>query len=121
MSYIFFMHDQTDSSILAELQKNAWMAQGAIAKREGLSEGAVSQRIAKMKKEGLIRRVTAVLDDAKVGCDIQAFVEVFVEPARHETAFLEAMHNEPEVLEVHHITGEFSVLLKVKTKNRDTL
>jgi Lrp/AsnC family leucine-responsive transcriptional regulator len=113
--------DAADRFILAALQDDAWVPQGAIAGKVGLSEGAVSLRIAKLAKSGVIRRITAVLDDAKVGCDIQAFVEVFVEPAKFEKSFIHAMDKEPEVLEVHHITGEFSLLLKVKTKNRDTL
>jgi len=117
----FLRPDHSDRVILACLQEDAWAPLAAIATKVHLSEATVHHRIAKLSERGFIRRFTAVLNDAKVGCDIQAFVEVFVEPTRHEKTFIAAMGGEPEVLEVHHITGEFSLLLKVKTKNRDTL
>ncbi|HET7496743.1 MAG TPA: Lrp/AsnC ligand binding domain-containing protein, partial [Candidatus Eisenbacteria bacterium] len=38
----------------------------------------------------------------------------FVEHPKFETPFIEAVAELDEVLECHHITGEFSLLLKVK-------
>jgi Lrp/AsnC family leucine-responsive transcriptional regulator len=56
----------------------------------------------------------ALLDDKKLGHDITAFVEVFVEHPKFEQEFIQAVEGLDEVLECHHITGEFSLLLKIK-------
>lgn len=116
-----FDGDPIDLRILAALQKDAWISQSAVARLTGLSTAAVSHRFARLRKSGAIRRVSAVLDAPRMGFDVAAFVEVVIEPARHEKAFLAAMAREPEILEVHHVTGDFSLLLKVRTRDRETL
>ncbi len=52
---------------------------------------------------------------------ITAFVEVFIEHPRHEAMFIEHLLELDEVLEVHHVTGEFSLLLKVRVRDMDGL
>jgi len=56
----------------------------------------------------------AVLDPKRLGQDVTAFVEVFIEQPKFEAGFIEAVSQLDEVLECHHITGEFSLLLKVR-------
>jgi len=106
--------DPTDRRILALLQEDAKRAQAEIAKAVGLTAPSVNERIRKLERAGFIKGYAAVLDDRKLGYDISAFVEVFVEHPKFETPFIEAVAELDEVLECHHITGEFSLLLKVK-------
>jgi Lrp/AsnC family leucine-responsive transcriptional regulator len=113
--------DRLDVQILNRLQANAKTSQADIAKAVGLSPAAVNERIRKLETQGVIRRYVALLDDEKVGCDVTAFIEVFIEHPRFERSFVDAMKSIPEVQEVHHVTGEFSCLLKVKTRDRASL
>jgi Lrp/AsnC family leucine-responsive transcriptional regulator len=106
--------DRIDRRILALLQENAKMSQAAVAKAVGLTAPSVNERIRKLEQAGFIRGYVALLDDHKLGQDITAFVEVFVEHPRYEKAFIDAVSELDEVLECHHITGEFSLLLKVR-------
>src|SRR5512132_710143 len=106
--------DPIDRQILALLQQDAKRSQAEIAKEVGLTAPSVNERIRKLERAGYIRGYVALLDDRKLGYDITAFVEVFVEHPKFETAFIEAVAELDEVLECHHITGEFSLLLKVK-------
>jgi len=106
--------DPTDRRILALLQQDAKQSQAEVAKQVGLTAPSVNERIRKLERAGFIRGYAALLDDRKLGYDITAFVEVFVEHPKFETAFIEAVEVLDEVLECHHITGEFSLLLKVK-------
>ena len=106
--------DPIDRQILALLQQDAKRSQAEIAKEVGLTAPSVNERIRKLERAGYIRGYVALLDDRKLGYDITAFVEVFVEHPKFETAFIEAVEGLDEVLECHHITGEFSLLLKVK-------
>jgi len=106
--------DPIDRRILALLQEDAKRSQAEVAKAVGLTAPSVNERIRKLERAGFIRGYVALLDDRMLGHDITAFVEVFVEHPRFEAAFIQAVSELDEVLECHHITGEFSLLLKVK-------
>lgn len=113
--------DGKDRKILALLQKDASVAQAEIARRVGLSTAAVHERIKKLEHSGVIRRWTVILDAAAVGSPVTAFVEVFFEHPRHETTFLERVARMDEVQECHHVTGESSLLLKVRAADMESL
>ncbi len=97
------------------------MPQAEIARRVGLSLAAVNERIKKLERQGVIRRYAALLDEAKVGLGITAFVEVSVEAPRYERKFVELARRLDEVMECHYVTGEFSCLLKVRVPDRSAL
>ena len=113
--------DDTDRRILALVQKDASLAQAEIGKRVGLSTAAVHERVKKLEAAGVIKRWTAVVDPAAVGAQVCAFVEVFFEHPRFEKGFLERVKKLEAVQECHHITGEFSLLLKVRTADMSSL
>jgi Lrp/AsnC family leucine-responsive transcriptional regulator len=113
--------DTTDRRILALVQKDASLAQAEIAKRVGLSTAAVHERLKKLESAGVIRRWTAVVDPAAVGAQVCAFVEVFFEHPRFEKGFIERVKKLDAVQECHHITGEFSLLLKVRVADMPAL
>jgi Lrp/AsnC family leucine-responsive transcriptional regulator len=52
---------------------------------------------------------------------VTAFVEVFIEHPRFESAFIAKVRAMDEVQEVHHITGEFSLLLKLRVAGMEAL
>lgn len=113
--------DSKDRRILELVQRDAKTAQAEIAKQVGLSTAAVNERLRKLEHAGFIRRWTAVVDPQAVGATVGAFVEVFIEHPSHEAAFIEKVLALDEVQECHHITGEFSLLLKVRVRDMDAL
>jgi Lrp/AsnC family leucine-responsive transcriptional regulator len=113
--------DSIDRKILGWVQKDASLAQSEIAKRVGLSTAAVHERVKKLEAAGVIKRWTAVVDPMAVGAQVTAFVEVFFEHPRFEKGFIERAQKLDAVLECHHITGEFSLLLKVRVTDMSSL
>jgi Lrp/AsnC family transcriptional regulator, leucine-responsive regulatory protein len=113
--------DSKDRQILSLVQKDAKRAQAEIAKRVGLSAAAVNERLRKLENAGVIRRYAAVLDPRAVGLTVTAFVEVFIEHPRFEGAFIEKILRLEEVQECHHITGEFSLLIKLRVHDMEAL
>ncbi len=113
--------DQRDRRILALVQEDAKLPQAEIAKRVGLSTAAVNERLRKLENAGFIRRYVALVDAKAVGAALTAFVEVFVEHPRFEPAFVEHVRSLVEVQECHHITGEFSLLLKIRASDMESL
>mgnify|MGYP001562278461 FL=1 len=113
--------DPKDQAILDLVQRDGKMSQAEIARRVGLSTAAVNERLKKLEQAGVIRRYAALLDPRSLGVQVTAFVEVFIEHPRFEAAFLEKLLTLDEVQECHHVTGEFSVFLKVRVRDMDAL
>lgn len=113
--------DSVDRTVVELLQQDASIAQAEIARRVGLSLAATNERIRKLEKSGLVKGYVALVDDEKVGLDVTAFVEVFIEHPKEERGFLDLVLSLHEVMECHYVTGEFSCLLKVRVKDRHAL
>jgi Lrp/AsnC family leucine-responsive transcriptional regulator len=86
-----------------------------------LSAATVNDRIRRLERDGVILRWTVSVDDQRVGADITAFVEVFIESPKHEAEFVDLIRDLPEVQECHFVTGNFSCLVKAKVTDRRAL
>ena len=75
------------------------------------------ERLKKLENAGVIRRYVALVDAQAVGATVTAYVEVFIEHPRFEAPFLDRVLRLEEIQECHHITGEFSLLLKVRVRD----
>ena len=115
------MLDQIDLKILSILQNNGRCHLAEIAKEVDLSSPAVMERVKKLETSGIIKGYQAVLDPKKVGKDVTAFVGVSVAHQKYIDGFAAFMMNQRDVLECHHVTGEESFILKVKTTNTESL
>jgi Lrp/AsnC family leucine-responsive transcriptional regulator len=113
--------DDRDRQILHHVQRDASLAQAEIARRVGLSTAAVHERLKKLEASGVIRRWTAIVDGTSVGAGITAFVEVFLDHPEHESSLLARVVRLDEVLECHHVTGDFSLLMKVRVRDMEAL
>ncbi len=115
------MLDAIDAHILDLLQTDGKAPLAQLAKSVGLSTPAVHERIRKLEHAGVISGYAARIAPEKVGAGVTAFVEVYVEHPRQEAPFIKAMTRVSEVQEVHHVTGESSLMLKVRTASIDSL
>jgi len=115
------MLDELDILILDTLQRNGRIKRSELAEVVKLSLPATSDRLRKLEDRGYIRGYAAVLDPAKFGKDITAFVQVSVDTSLHYDNFLKHVQKSPEILECHAITGEGSHLLKIRTDNTAAL
>ncbi|MBI4523780.1 MAG: Lrp/AsnC family transcriptional regulator [Deltaproteobacteria bacterium] len=113
--------DSVDLKILSILQSHGRSHLAEIAKEVDLSSPAVMERVKKLESRGVIKGYQAVLDAKKLGKDITAFVGVSVAHQRHTDTFAAHVVSQPDVLECHHVTGEESFILKVKTASTDSL
>ena len=115
--------DETDRQVLNFLQQDARLTNVELARRVNMSPPALQKRLRKLEESGVIDRYVTVLNRAAVGFDMLCFIQVTLQ--RHEstavTHFKEAVQQMPEVLECHHITGEYDYLLKIVLRNRKHL
>lgn len=115
------MLDNTDVKILNFLKENARINSSQIAEKINMSVSAVIERIKKMEKAGLIRQYTVVVDDAKMGKDLAAYISISLEHPKYIDGFVESAQQTDEILECHYITGGFDFLLKVLASSTEDL
>jgi Lrp/AsnC family leucine-responsive transcriptional regulator len=113
--------DLIDLLILEQLQENCKRPLAAIGEKVGLTAPSVLDRIHKLEEAGVIRDYVAVLDARHLGKDVTAFIGVSVTSPRALAAFEQMVERIDEVLECHHVTGAYSLMLKVKTEDTEGL
>jgi Lrp/AsnC family leucine-responsive transcriptional regulator len=111
--------DEVDLQILASLQKDGRITNADLAKAVNLSPPSVLQRVRALEKAGLIRGYHALLDHERLGLRITAMVMITL--ALHQDMAIErfrrAVMDIPEILECHHVSGDFDFLLKVVVRD----
>lgn len=115
--------DQLDLEILRILQSDGSLSNVELARRINLSPPATHARVKRLEQEGYILGYAAHLDREKAGYDLLCFIQVSMQVHQLEQVerFRDAVRQMPEVLECHHITGEYDYLLKVALHNRKDL
>ena len=108
--------------ILALLQKDGRITNADLAKAVSLSPPSVLQRVRALEKAGLIRGYHALLDADRLGLRITAMVGITL--ALHQDMAIErfrrAVMDVPEILECHHVSGDYDFLLKVVVRDMRT-
>lgn len=113
--------DSIDLAILDQLQDNCKLPLAEIGNRVGLGASAVMERIHKLEGAKVIRGYTALLDARALGRDVAAFIGVTAGSPRAISALAREIEGLRDVLECHHVTGEYTLLLKAKTRSTGTL
>ena len=115
--------DATDRAILETLQADGNFSNAALARRVHLSPPATHARVRRLEEQGYIRQYTALLDREKLGLDLLCFVQISMQVhyLTQQDPLREAIRDLPEVLECHHLTGEYDYLLKIAVRNRQEL
>ncbi len=115
--------DSSDIAILNELQQSGRIRNVELAEKVHLSPPATHARVKRLESIGVIAGYTATLDRNKLGQDCMCFITVSLElhQADKINAFFEAVQQLPEVLECHHLTGNYDYLLKVVVSNNREL
>lgn len=115
--------DELDRTLLRALQEDARVSNAELARRVDLSATGLHKRVRRLEEAGIITGYTAQVDREALGFDMLCFVQVTLQ--RHEPDAVENFRREvqtmPEVLECHHLTGEFDYLLKIVVRNRKHL
>ena len=120
--------DKKDVEILRLLETNCKMTAKEIARKIGSPITTVYAKIKRMEELGIIKHYKAILDSKKLDKGTTAFVLVSFayrpgsrdkplsqrDIAKQISAF-------PEVQEVHIITGDWDILIKIKADHVETL
>lgn len=112
--------DAVDRRLLSLLAQDASQSYAQLGQIVHLSPPAVHERVKRLKQEGVIKATVAALDGARVGRPLLAFVHVDTK-SWAVTRQLLALSELPDVEEIHTVTGESAMLLKVRTRDTQAL
>ena len=113
--------DQIDQKRLAHLKQNARARASDIGKAVHLSVSTVIERIHKMEDAGVICSYTVITNDAKVGNDVTALIEISLEHPRFNDSFSEKVMEHPNVISCYYLTGSYDYMVKVNCRSSDEL
>ncbi|HWN27229.1 MAG TPA: Lrp/AsnC family transcriptional regulator [Actinomycetospora sp.] len=108
--------DETNRRILAELADDPRLSMSALGRRIGMSAPAVTERVQRLERLGVIRGYRLDIDPAALGHPIAAWVRI--RPALGHGKIAEQIAaRQPEVVECHKITGEDCLLMRVQVRD----
>lgn len=109
------MLDELDRRILTEVQSDGRITNQDLSERIGLSPSPCLRRLRQLEGEAVITRYVALVDPAKVGLPVTAFVRVRLDSQddRHLEQFESAVVGFPEVMECYLMTGEADYQLRI--------
>lgn len=112
--------DHIDEQIIKILHENARMPLNKIASQVFLSSPAVSARIERLEKLGIIIGYTAKVNPAELGYHIKAFINLQVNPEQ-KSEFYPYIKSCNNVVECNCVTGDYSMLMEVMFRSTEEL
>jgi Lrp/AsnC family leucine-responsive transcriptional regulator len=104
--------DDVNVALLAELHAEPRITMSALGRRVGMSAPAVTERVQRMERAGVIRGYRLEVDPAALGLPVTAFARIRPAPGQLPKV-AELAGRISQVSECHRITGEDCFLVKV--------
>jgi len=108
--------DHYDNQILQLLSANSRITGADISRKVNLSLPAVTERLRKLDRSGYIDKYTIKMNRQKLELNVLAFIQVWIDHSKGAPN-LDNIIALNEVLECHHIAGDYDLLLKVVVKD----
>ncbi len=121
ISAMDYQIDKTDRAILALLLDDARMAYTEIAQKLIVSAGTIHVRMKKLEQMGVVKGSELIVDPAKLGFDLTAFIGVFLEKGVNYNQVIPELKKIDEILEAYYTTGGYSIFLKIVCANTNHL
>lgn len=118
MEWIFAV-DDIDRTILSMLQENADIPGKVIADAVHLSTSAVERRIGRLKQDGFIEKIVAVVSPKAVDRTLSILVELEIQNEHRHTLeqFQRWVDRAPEVQSCWYVTGDMDFVLLVVVRD----
>ncbi len=120
--------DEKDLAILLLIQENSKLTANQIAKKINAPITTVFAKTKRMEEMGIIKQYRAILSAEKLNLATSAFIlaQVSYQAQNQETPITqrdvaEEIAKFPEVQEVHIITGDWDLLMKLRAENVEAI
>jgi Lrp/AsnC family leucine-responsive transcriptional regulator len=108
--------DEINRRLLAELQEDARLTLAELGRRIGLSSPAVTERLQRLERSGVIRGYCADIDPAALGLSLTAVIRVRPAPGQLYNV-AELAQETPEVVECTRVTGDDCYVMKAHLRD----
>jgi Lrp/AsnC family transcriptional regulator for asnA, asnC and gidA len=105
--------DNVDLQILSLLMEDANMPYTEIGKKIFVSGGTVHVRMKKLADMGIVKGAQLIIDYAKLGWDISAFLGIYLDKSSLYEEVSKELEKIPEVVNAHYTTGNYSIFAKI--------
>jgi DNA-binding Lrp family transcriptional regulator len=112
--------DDTDLKLLKLLYDDSRRTLRELGRELGLSISAVRKRVEKLERKGVIKKYTVAVDYRKLELGLTAFLNLEVDPKELGNLVRQLSHYR-EVCEIHRITGNHNLLVKVRSRDVNSL
>lgn len=111
--------DETDLKILDLLQKDGRLANKDLARIINLSPTPCLRRVGQLKQAGHIKGFKAVLDPAKLGFTLRAFLSLKRNRDSHREELTQRILGIPEVQACHVVSGEYDLFVELLARDME--
>ncbi len=112
--------DETDLKIIKLLVNDSRTTLSAIGTELGIGTSTVYKRITKLVKEGVIRRFTILADGDKLGLGSAAYIGVTCAKGMKDEVIRKLL-DQAEVVEIHEVLEPYDLLVKVRSRDLQSL
>ena len=115
--------DDVDRDIVRHLQVDGRISNLDLSRAIGLSPAATHARVRRLEERGVISGYAAQVNAELAGFDLLCLVSIGIVLHQQDavTRVRKALSELPEVLECHHVTGQFDYQIKVVLRDRRAL
>jgi len=116
------MIDSKDKKVLIELLKDGRKSFADLARACRMTRQSIFSRIKSLRRKGVIKGFTVVLDQQKLGLNLKAYILLSAhssEEARERAS--KTLAQFPQISQIHRLFGRFDFLLEVLVKDINEL
>jgi len=113
------MLDDTDRRILRQMQADPAASVATVAQRAGLSHAPCWRRIARMERDGVIKGRQILIDQRKLGLEVQVFLRITLDKTARNAfdAFIAEARTIPEVTAIQTLLGRVDIRMDVTARD----
>ena len=112
--------DETDRNLLSLLNADARQSQRQLARKLGVAQGTVTNRIKRLEEEGVISGYSAVLNPEKIGWTMTIMAGLRIAKGRMIDV-QQKIAADPRVFAVYDVTGDWDSMVLARVKDREDL
>ena len=113
--------DKIDIKIINSLQKDSSIPFIEIAKKVGVTDGTIHQRVKKLRKSGTLKNFTVILNHKQIGGGSLAYTSIKVNPGFLDSVSnqIKKISNVLEIQEIHNTQGD--LLIKIRADSQEKI
>ena len=112
--------DATDRDLLAALLEDARISQRGLAKRVGVAQGTITNRLRRLEGMGVIKGYTVLLDAESIGWTMTVISGLTIQKGSMIDV-QQQIAADPRVFAVYDVTGDYDSMVLARVRGRKDL